>query len=418
VHPPTASRFISMNLRHRVSLTANVLLAVTAVGLAWRAFNRAPAPVPAVANAGKTDAVRSAIRQQNSRPYATIRSVSERRRTLIERLREMGLPNDILALVARVDFEVQWDARFKQCRGDMAKLAAVQLEMNKSKDAAMIAALGPDGFKQWDQKYQLWEAMSTKVEVSPAETDAIYALKKKLPQSQFDVEQARLDRTMDDAQINEAYDKAYSEYYANLKGILGDDRYAKSQQLDDAFVGGNLRHELAAVNPTDAQFQELFKVEQGLKQAQAELDHRYQDQTSSPEYRAKTKALDEAHDLEYQRVLGADAFNTLRKEQDPVYSQMKKYETLWGLDDAKIDQVYGALAQFQSTSAAYQSQARAMDTLGRAPAREAAADNFQKSVTQTQQALQAILGPASYNKMLRNHLLQFSPARAPQRGPF
>ena len=64
-------------------------------------------------------------------------------------------------------------------------MAAVQLEMDMSKDAQMRAALGEAGFKQWDQGKKLWEAMSTKVDVTPAEADALYDLKKKLDQRQY-----------------------------------------------------------------------------------------------------------------------------------------------------------------------------------------------------------------------------------------
>lgn len=349
--------------------------------------------------------------------YADIKSPSGRRRSVIDQLRAMGVPNDLLALVARVDFEAGWESRFKSCHGDMDKMAAVQLEMNMSKDAEMRAALGEEGFKQWDQKYMLWEAMSTKVAVTPAEADAIYALKKKLQRKQFEVEQARLKGTIDDAGINDAYDKAYSEYYTNLKSVLGDQRYAESQQLDDAFVGGNLRYQLASVNPTEAQFQELFKVEQGLKQARSELDHQFQNNPSSREFQEKANALNEAHDLEYQRILGSDAFNALKKAQDPAYSQMKKYEALWGLDENKIDKVYSTLQNFQSAAADYQNQLRALQAQGRGADAAAINGNLQKLAAQTEQTLQGYVGPDTYNRLQRNHVLPFNQRQPLQRGP-
>ena len=207
-----------------------------------------PAPSAIEVSRGKTTNQASHGKMTNETPvltnqpklpqYGDIESASDRRRAIIDQLRAMGVPNDVLALVARWIAKCSGIAALKNATGIPDKMGAVQLEMDMSKDAEMRAALGEEGFKQWDQKNMLWEAMSTEVEVTASETAAIYDLKKKLQQCKFDVEQARLDGTMDDAEINDAYDEAYSEYNQQLKAVLGDDRYAKSQQTDEAFSRG------------------------------------------------------------------------------------------------------------------------------------------------------------------------------------
>ena len=407
---------MNQGFRLWASLGLNVVLLATMAGLGLRKS------AGVVAAAKPTEAAKPQAGEMGGGTGGVARSdersAQSRRRAIIERLRARGVPNDWLALVARVDFEVAWDRRFARCHGDAAKMAAVQLEMNMGKDAAMRAALGEEGFKQWDQKTMLWEAMSTKVAVTPAEAETIYALKKSLQQSQFAVEQARLKGAMDDAAINEAYDKAYAEYYQKLKGVLGEERYAKSQQLDDDFVAGNLRYALAKANPTEAQFQELFKVEQGWKQARADLDHQFQEDPASQDYRAKARALDEAHELEYQRVLGTESYNALRKQQDPVYVQMKQYETLWGLDDAKVEQVYDVLRQYQSSLDGLQSQASGAAVLRQSPDPAVMNAQLQALAAQTQATLQRYLGSQSYDKLLRNRIIRFNPGTAPARVPY
>ena len=74
--------------------------------------------------------------------------------------------------------------------------------------------------------------------------------------------------------------------------------------------------------------------------------------------------MNDARDQEYQRVLGTDAFNSLQEQQDPGYSQMKKYETLWGLDDSKIDYVYGTMNQYAKSVQDYQAQVSALQAQG------------------------------------------------------
>jgi hypothetical protein len=403
--------------RHQASLVLNIVLVVTVAMLALHKLARASASSAMQAgprittNEGSSQKMsnESSITQEPTLPRsADITSAADRRRSIVDQLRAMGVPNDTLALVARVDFELQWESRFEACGVDRDKLAAMQLEMDTSKDAEMRAALGEAGFKHWDQKNMLWEAMSTEVEATPSETDAIYAMKKKLQQRALELEQARLKGTMDDAEITKAQEKAYSEYNQQLKAVLGDERYAKSQQLDDAFTAGNLKYTLAkaGVNPGDSQFQDLFKVEQEWNKSQLKLD------SSSPDYAAQLKALNDARDQAYRKVLGADGFDTLQKEQDPGYSQMKKYETLWGLDDNKIDYVYSTMKHYEKSVRDYQAQMTALQAQGQKVDWDVVNTHLQQLTDQTGQTLQTYLGQVSFNKLQRNRLFLFNPTQS------
>jgi hypothetical protein len=349
--------------------------------------------------------------------YQDIKSPSERRRLIVDQLRALGVPNDLLALVTKVDFEAQWDSRFDECKGDMDKLAAVQLAMNMNKDAEMRAALGEEGFRKWDQKTMLWEAMSTSVNVTDSEAARIYGLKKDLQRRQNELEQARLNGTMDDAQINDASDKAYAEYFGQMKGILGDERYKKSQQLDDDFVAGNLKAQLAKVAPSDSQFQQLFKAEQELNNSRLELDHQFQGDPSSQDYQAQLKALNDARDQTYQRVLGSNACYSLQEQQDTGYTQMKKYEDLWGLDDSKINYVYDALKNYEKSLQQYQAQLFALQLQGGGVDLDTIKSHLQQITDQTRQSLQNYLGPDSFNKLQRNRVFQFNQPQSLHFGP-
>jgi hypothetical protein len=402
---------MSSEFRRQASLVLNVVLAVTVVVLALHKLNRASAPSAVEASPGKMTNETPVFTKQPKLPklprYTDMASASDRRRWMVDQLRAMGVPNDVLALVAQVDREVEWDSRFEACSGDMNKLERVQLEKDMSKDAEMRAALGEEGFKQWDTKYMLWEALSKEVKTTASEAEAIYAMKKKLQQLKLDTDQARLNGTMDDREIDAAYAKAYSEYNQQMKSLLGDERYAKSQFLDYDFVAGNLRASLAkgGVNPTDSQFQELFKVNQQFDDAQSKLDKQVQSDPSSVDFLSQYKALNDARDQEYRRVLGDSAFDALQKSQSPNYSQMKKYETYWGLDDSKIDYVYNTMKQYQNSVFDYQAQARALQAQGQSA--DAINNKLEQLAAQTQQTLQNYLGQDSYNRLQGNRVLQF-----------
>ena len=410
---------MSFEFRRQGSRMFTIILVVTIVALALHKPNRASTPstvgsglekkITEVSPGKNTKETPAAAEQPKLLPqYSEIKSESDRRRWIVDQLRALGAPNEVLARVARADFEVQWDSRFEECGEDQDKLAAVQLDMNTSKDAEMRAALGEEDFKQWDQGYMLWEAMSTKIEVTAAEAEALYDLKKKLQQRVLELDKATLKGTMDGAEINDAVNQAYSEFNLKMKSLLGDERYAKSQQLDDAFVADYFRSELASAKPSDPQFQELFEMEKESRKARTELDRQFENDTSSPDYLAKIKALAETRDQEFQRVLGAEAFNDLRKQQDSTYTAMKKFQNLWGLDDKKVDYVYDTMKGYQKSVEEYQGQVLALANGGLGVNPDEVNQRLQQLAEQTQQALQNNLGQDSFNKLQRNRVLRWA----------
>jgi hypothetical protein len=149
-------------------------------------------------------------------------------------------------------------------------------------------------------------------------------------------------------------------------------------------------------------------MEKKWNKDRAELDHQFENDMSSPDYLEKVKALANARDQEYERVLGAEAFDNLRKQQDSTYATMKKYETLWGLDDKKIDYVYDTIKQYQKNVEDYQTRVRALQTQGQSMDWQVVNNNLQQYANQTQQALQSYLGQESFNKLQRNRLFRWA----------
>jgi hypothetical protein len=408
---------MSRELRHQASFALNIVLAATVVVLVLHKSKRAPAPstpevgpVSEVSRGKATEDAPTLTHQPKLPRYTDIASASDRRRWLVDQLRAAGVPNKILAQVVLADLDEHWETRFwEECRGtDVDKMAAMQLEHDMGKDAEMRAALGEEGFKLWDRENMLREANIGKIQLTASEADAIYDLKKKLQQRQWELEQARLKREMDDAEIDDASEKAYSEFNQQMKALLGDERHAKSQGLDDDTAAANLRQDLAKVNPSDSQFQELLKAQQQWNERRSDLDKQFQDRPSSAAYTDQLNALDEARDQEYQRVLGTNVFGTFQKEQDGGYSRMKKYESIWGLDDNKIDYVYGTMKFYERSVQDYQARARALEAQGQSVDWDAVNRNLQEFSAQTQQALQDYLGQDRFNKMQRNGVFQFN----------
>lgn len=395
---------------HKVSLALNIVLAISAAALVW---HKSPPETGAarVDSAPPPDETR-VVRQPKSPRFTEGASPADQRRWLIDQLRAMGMPNKILARIAQADIDACWTKYAAgltlKCHGDPDTMAALQLDIDKSMDADMRAALGEEGFKQWDHENMLREANQGKAQLTASETDAAYDLWKKMQQRELELKEAGVKGEMDQADISDAHDKAYAEFNQQLKSLLGDERYAKSQQTDDESAAAGLRQDFAKANPSDAQFQQLLQTQQQWNERRAELDKQFQDNQSSSDYAEQIKALDGARDTEYQSVLGTNVFSALQKEQDPGYTQMKKYEDIWGLDDNSIDSVYGTMKYYAKSVADYESQAHALEAQGQSVDWNALNKNLQLFAQQTQQSLQNYLGQDRFNRLRQNGVLQFS----------
>jgi hypothetical protein len=407
---------MSSPFRHRAILALNIVLVAAAIALILHKSE--PAPAPAIEIGPDVTAKPTPTQASELPHYSEAASPPEKRRWLVDQLRAMGVPNNILARIVLADLDKQWTSRAaevsKKCWGDPDTMAALQLETDMSRDAEMRAALGETGFIQWDQANMLREANRGKIEFTTSETAASYDLWKQLRQRELELKQAGVKGEMDEADINDAYEKAVSEFKQQMSALLGEERYAKSQQTDDASSVAALHQDFAKANPSDSQFQDLLKTQQQWNDQRAALDRQFQDAPSSAAYADQLKALDAARDQEYQRVLGTNAFSALQKEQDPGYYQMKRYESLWGLDDHKIDSVFDTMKYYQKSVQDYQSQVRALASQGQNVDWDMANKNLQQFAAQTQQSLQNYLGQDSFNKMQRNGVFQLSPPQLTQ----
>lgn len=397
-------------ISHRVSLALNVVLAVTAVGLALHAS--APLPQPAqlepatpVNEPRLTKAVKSPRFNEGASP-------ADQRRWLIDELRAMGVPNNVLARIVQADLDANWTKYAGEltlkCHGDPDTMAALQLEIDMSMDSDMRAALGEEGFKQWDHENMLRETNPGKAQLTSAETDAAYDAWKKMHQRELELKKARVDGEMDEADIADAHEKAYAEFTQQMKTILGDERYAKSQQTDDATAAASLRQEFSKASPTDSQFQQLLQAQQQWNDRRSQIDKQFQDNTSSSAYAEQVKALDAERDAQYQSVLGTNVFSALQKEQDPGYSKMKKYEAIWGLDDNSIDSIYTTMKYYQKSVSDYQTQVQSLEASGQSVDRNAINKSLQQFSQQIQQSLQNYLGPDRFKQLQQNGVFQFN----------
>jgi hypothetical protein len=216
---------------------------------------------------------------------------------------------------------------------------------------------------------------------------------------------------MDEGQVSAASAKAYSDFGEQMKAAMGEARYAQAMRGDDGTTA--LKENLAKVNASDAQADQLLAFQQQMADRRSSLDKEFQSDPSSELYAQRIKTLDEEQQQEYRRVLGEGVFDAMQKEQDGSYMKMKKYGATWGLDDGKIDSVYGAIKYYQKQVEDYQDQAHLMEAQGQQVDWNAVNQRLQQFAQATQQELQKNLGQDRFDRMQQNGVFPFSQQQQP-----
>lgn len=398
----------------RASLLLNIALAATVATLALHR----PAPASSASPSASTDTVSPAPASAESAlsvapsPYTDeAASLPERRRWLVDQLRAMGVPNPVLARLVLSDIEAYWTPRAAETAqrtyGDPETMAALQLEIDTTRDAELRAALGEAGFLEWDMANMAREANQGGIRLAPAEMEGAYALWKKMQLRELELRGARQSAQMDDLGIGLEYEKNLAAFERDMKALLGEERYAQARRMDEGNALADLRTDLAKAAPNKAQLGELLETQRQWDALRTEIEAEFASDPASADREERLRALDEARELEYKRVLGDEAFASIQKEQHPSYAMMRKYADMWGLDDRKIDSVYGSIRYYEKAVEDYQSQILTLETGGQNVDWNEVAGNLRQFTDQTRQMLKKSLGDEAFARLEQNGVFHF-----------
>jgi len=400
----------------KFSLLSNLVLAVV-IGIL---VTRSPKsqPLPTVSNAANESPTRTDggfTRQPNPSPVFKARGGDWR--NWIGDLRAAGVPDNVIAGLVVSQFEENWQKRVDELQkqidnGDADPDAFQQLarEHDDAEADEVRAALGESGYRNWDMGNLMRNLNLKDIAVTGAETNELYDLEKNLHNRQRQLDEQRQKGEIDDAAYADATGKAQEEFNQKLKGILGDERFATMQggTGEDA----SLKRDLKKLNASDDQFASMLQAQRDWMKQRTDLENGSGTNLSSAAVQQQLQAIDAARDQEYQRVLGTNAFDALQMERDASYSQMKKYQSAWGINDADVNYAYQTLRYYEQSVQNYQQQEQALEQQGQTVNWDAVNKNLQQFSQQTEQTLRNYFGDDRYNQIQRNGVFPFG-ANAP-----
>jgi hypothetical protein len=347
------------------------------------------------------------------RPYAAVIGESDWRHW-VDTLREAGVPTRVLARLVREGFDDQWqtrqaDAQAAYMRGDMDVdgLGALSIEHDFEQEKAIRTALGEEDFRKWNLTNVLQSLNLRDIQLTPAETDALYDLQKKHLDRGNELLAAKLKGQIDYATMEEQQARAEADYNAKLKALLGEQRYGALQGSDEG--AGELQRSLTEAKlPADVPFESLLGLQNQWTERRSEMAGQVNEAKSQiSNWEQEIKRIDDQRDQEFQRVLGTNAFDTLTAAQDSRYKEMKRYADNWGIGDAEVDFVYRTIKYYEKNVADYNERARKLEAGGQSVDWDAMKQNIQQFDAQIEQSVRSYLGDARFDKLKQNRILQF-----------
>ena len=328
-------------------------------------------------------------------------------------LRNAGLSEKVIADVAAADFEDRWQKRAldnqkKVERGEIDEndLAGLDLEHDTEQEKDLRAVLGDEGFRRWDQARMLADFDRAGVEMTATESNEAYDIRKKLDRKRLELDKVRQQGNVTDEEVGEQRATMYAEYNKALLKLLGDDRYALTQNGGDSGLS-ELRSNLRLMNPDGGQLAAMETAQQAWNSKRGKLDIQLQTgQVAAEEYEKQMKTLDAERDQEYQKVLGAESYAEFQKTQDPRYQTLKRAGPGWGFTDNDINNLFSSIQDYEENVRDYRERAQAVETQGQAVDWSVVEKALKEYSQQTEMALRANLGD-KFDKLKRSNVMPF-----------
>jgi len=329
-------------------------------------------------------------------------------RSWLGEIRSAGVPDKVMAQLVAADFENRWDEQQRELQRkyengdvDADALTKADAQHDVELENEMRFALGEDGFKKWDKEKTLRDFNLSDANLSATESDALYNLRKELFKQRQDLQDSARKGEIDEADLSAKLSALQTQYEQQAKNLLGDARYTALTAAPDPAVA-NLKRQVKNLNLSADQMTALLAAQQQWNQQRTQLND------DKPSYETQLQAADSARDAAFQKILGADAFAQLQKQQDPAYQTLTRYASAWKLNSDDVNYIYGAIANYNSQVADYRDRAKTMEQLGQAVDWEGVQKNIQSFSQQTEQTLNYFLGDDRFAKLNQNNVFNFS----------
>ncbi len=334
----------------------------------------------------------------------------------IARLEEMGLSRDTLINVLVEDLNRRSNRRILELRRRYAPMLVPDREMRelaRAGDAERVrelkAAFGEEGYLAWDRAQTLRELNRARLPgdelpMTAGEAEQAYRLQKEFDEKARELQLATEDGLADPAVVGATLAQAQEALDRKLGQLLGPQRFDDLRGTTDPTT--EVYRMYGDLNPTPDQAKAVVLAEADYRAREAALAGRLNENPGdAANVPAELKAMRDAQDESLRQIFGAGAYDTMKQQNDPAYQSLQQYAGVWGLKDAEIPSVYGALRAFQDQADLTRLAAEMSEAAGQPVDWRAVNSAVEQARRQAEAGLQNLIGDDRLWRLEQNGVL-------------
>ena len=400
---------------YRLSLGANIVLLGIVAMLLWRDQTAALSPVapparPASAQPAtpKPESVAKELQSKSTGAQLTPAVVAQ--------LEQTGVSRDILVNVLLEDLNRRSSKRLL----DLQKKYAPRLvpdremrELTRASDAEQIrelkTALGEEGYLAWDKEQTLHALNRARVPgdelpMTAEEAEQAYRLQKEFDDKNQELQMAMEDGVADKADGGTLQAQAQQALDRALEKLLGPQRFAELRGNIDPAT--EVYRKYGDLNPTSDQAKAVVLAEGDYRARESALATQLNENPGdAANVTLKLKALSDAQDENLRQIFGAEAYDNMKRQNDPTYKTLQQYAGAWELKDNEIQSVYDTIHSFQDQADRTRSAAEMSEAAGQRVNWREINSAIEQAQQQTEAGLQNLIGSERLQRLKQNGVL-------------
>jgi hypothetical protein len=340
-----------MSSAFRLSIGANILLlGIVVVGL-WRVQ---PAAVPVRpsgvhAEASQTDAAHRELQPKSVGTALTSSTIAQ--------LGRMGISRDILINVLLEDLNRRSTKRLLELQKRYAPRSVPDHAMREFSRESIVEqirelkeAFGEEGYLAWDKEQALHALNRARVPgdelpLTAAEAEQAYRLQKEFDEKNRELQIMMEDGVADTADTGTLQAQAQEALDRELEKLLGKERFNELRGNTDPTT--EVYRTFGDLNPTPDQAKAVLGAEGDYRAREAALAERVRaNPADAANLATELKELADAREKNLRQIFGAEAYNNMKRQNDPTYKTLQQYAEAWELKPPEVQSVYETLTAF------------------------------------------------------------------------
>ncbi len=399
----------------RLSIGANIVLAGIVALLLWRDQPAAPSAVvlPAKRAMTRSDAPKVDAPPPPLEPNSVGAKLSP---ATVAQLEQSGISRELLVNVVVEDLNRRMARQVLDLQRRYAPRPVPDHEMReltRQDDLERIrelkAAFGEAGYLAWDKEQTLRNLNRARVPgdelpMTPGEAEQAYRLQKEFDENNQQYQQMMEDGVGDQADIGSLQAQAQQTLDRELEKLLGKQRFDELRGNTDPAT--EVYRTYGDLNPTAGQASAVLQAEGDYRAREADLAKRLRENpANAAQTAAELKALSDAQDATLRQIFGADAYDNIKRQNDPTYQTLQRYAGAWELNDRDVQSVYQALHAFQEQADRTRSAAQLSESAGQPVNWREIEAGIAQARQQTEAGLQSLIGDERLQRLKRNGVL-------------